>query len=929
MLLGSARVKYILGLAPTHPHDPLIGESLGPYKIIERLGSGAMGEVYLANDPRLDRRVAIKVLPEQFADHPERLERFAREARAAAALNHPNIAAVFDVGFEGGTHFIVQEHLAGEGLRQQLERHALPLDQALRLGNEIASALSAAHAAGIVHRDIKPENVFVSDLGHAKVLDFGLAKLVEDPHSDEGDVDLSSKFPESLAGRIVGTPGYMAPEQVNGEPSDQRADVFAFGCMLYEMVSGKRCFAGDSAAESLSLVLREDPVALGAVDEALPLELCRIVGKCLQKDPLRRYQHADDLVVDLRALRGSLEGGTAIPASTAALPSTSDSRLGRFGMPAVIAATLLAFVATWAAMRTSAPEPAPVMRFSVNLPDGVEITRTERPIVDLSRDGQTMVLAANGALWVRALSDSTFTVLTGSEPGTTGDNAVTPTFSPDGTNIAFFLDGAILRLPLSGGAPISLLEAESPLAMHWGSDENIYYTQGDASAAEGQVFASEGIWRVAEGGGVPEPVVTVAADRRAAAPQLLPGDEWLLFSTTSAADFVMGKSSVEEIEVLSLRTGERRTLLTGGFAGRYVSTGHIVYVEDTSLWAVPFNLDGLEVTGGATRVIESVPMSFWAGTPYLAIADSGNLVVPELGRLSQRNGAISWVIDEDNIEPLDIALADNPRLSKDGTKIVAEVRGVSETRIWVHETDRGSWTELTTETPGEAPVWSADGRWVYFKAADSKGNSAIWRKAADFTSPAQRLWSPRDHVPYPESVPDDGRFLVYSAGLPDQNDIWLLWLTGDGHAIPLTETSGISEEAAQVHPSGRWIAYTSRESGRYEIYVQELSESGAMGRRFNISAAGGAEPMWSRDGRTLFYRVGTQLIAVDVELDPEFRAAVPRPLIREFPGDAPVLRADFDVAPDGRFITSIPQNQWNASRLSIVVNWFEASGLRR
>ncbi|MGD8330017.1 MAG: protein kinase [Acidobacteriota bacterium] len=918
---------------------------LGPYKIVEQIGAGAMGEVYLAEDTRLGRKVAIKVLPPDLARQPERLARFEREARAAAALNHPNIASVFDVGFENlnvdpddatgdisapaGLHFIVQEFLEGVTLRQRLEGRSLALVDVLRLAAEMAEALSAAHEAGIVHRDLKPDNVFVTESGHAKVLDFGLAKLIQDPHEAQKTGQPSATLPDSIAGRLVGTPGYMSPEQVNGEPSDRRADIFAFGSMLYEMSAGRRAFAGRSAAESLSQIVHDEPVPLGELNEKAPLELCRIVGKCLQKEPQRRYQSAADLALDLHDLRATVENGTAVPVGARnAGPGAAGDRLGKTGLAAIVVTALLAVLLTWTVMSEPPPVDVPVLRFSVNLPEGIEMTRTERPIVDFSRDGQELVVAADGALWLHRLSDEGFTLLQGSESASRGGYAVAPAFSPDGTQVAFFLDDAIRSVPLTGGAPTVLVDVDIPSAIRWEVDGYIYYTQSIDTHGEVGAFGSDGIWRVPQTGGTPEVVVATEPDRRAAAPQLLPGNEWLLYSTTSASEFVVGDDSHEEVVAQSLRTGERRDILSDGFAGRYVDTGHIVYVQDNSLWAIPFNLDGLRTTGAARRLIDSVPMSSWAGTPYLGIADNGNLVVPALALLEQRNGQVSWVDPDGAVEPLEVPMADNPRLSKDGKKLAVEVRGVAETHIWVHEMDRGSWTELTTEAAGAAPVWSADGRWVYFMREDTDGRAAVWRKSVDFTSPADLLWRPEGHIPYPESVPDDGRFLLYSASLPDQNDIWLLWRTGDRSAIPLTQTATISEEGAQAHPSGRWIVYTALEVGRSQIFVQELSENGSLGRRYTISASGGAEPMWSRDGTMLYYRIGTQLIAVDIDTEPEFHAGEPRVLLREFPGDAPVLRADYDVAPDGRVITAIPQSQWSWQRLDVVINWFRESGLR-
>jgi len=914
---------------------------LGPYKIIEQIGAGAMGEVYLAEDPRLGRKVAIKVLPAELAGQPERLARFEREARAAAALNHPHIATVFDVGFErlnvdpgeddapsgGGLHFIVQEYLEGETLRQRMASRPLSLDETLRLSAEVAEALTAAHDAGIVHRDLKPDNVFVTDSGHAKILDFGLAKLVQDEGKKGGEDATSTTVPDSIAGRLVGTPGYMSPEQVNGEPSDRRADIFAFGAMLYEMIGRKRAFEGRSPAECLSQVVHEEPAALEDTDSTLPLEASRIVFKCLHKEPRRRYQTGADLAVDLRALRTAVQKGTAVPLSVRTVaPGEADAggRLGSLGVPALVVTAVIAAALTWAAIPLPVSAPMPVLRFSVSLPDGIEITRTERSIVDISRDGQQIVVAGDGALWVRPLSTDAFTLLQGSDGGPRGGNALAPSFSPDGRQVAFYLDGAIRAVPVAGGAPIELVSSDIPSSLRWETDGYVYFTSGTGDRA----FGHEAIWRVAEGGGAAELVVEVDDDRRAAAPQLLPGGEWLLFSTTSASDFVTDESSRERILVQSLRTDERRVVLEDGFAGRYVGTGHILYVQGSGLWALPFSLDGLRQTGGATQVIESVPMSSWTGTPYLGIAENGNLVVPALALLAQRNGRITWVDSDGDLTPLDIQAADNPRLSKDGSKVAVEVREVGETNIFVHEIDRNSWTQLTTDAPGTAPVWSADGGWVYFMRADSDGRAAVWRKSTDFTRPAEMLWRPEGHLPYPESVPDDGRFLLYSAGLPDQNDIWLLWRGGNGDAVALTDTPSTSEEGAQAHPSGRWIAYTAREGGGSEIQVQELSSDGVLGRRYPVSPDGGSEPMWSRDGRTLYYRLGTQLLAVAVETEPEFRAAPPRVVMQEFPAEAPVLRADYDLAPDGRLITAIPNSSWSPQRLDVVINWFAQSGLR-
>ena len=465
----------------------LIGKTLGPYKIIEQLGAGGMGEVYLGEDTRLGRKVAIKVLPEEYASDPERLARFEQEARAAAALNHPHIAVVHDVGSETGddgtiTHFMVQEYLEGQSLRERLEKGALPLDKALDLATEVGEALIAAHKGGIIHRDLKPDNIFVTEEGHAKVLDFGLAKLTEMAAPTGTSASMSPTMLGTVAGQVMGTAGYMAPEQINGEQIDQRADLFAFGAVFYEMVTGRRAFAGDNIHETLSRIISKQPQAVHEIRDDLPLKLGWIIDKALAKDANRRYQSATGFSADLRQLQDDITAGVAIPSggpSVAAPVAVETSRTNpwKLAVPLAVAALLIGVLGTWFA---TLPIPEPPMRFEIELPEQVDFNNTGRRVVAISPDGSRIVFVANDQLWMRLIGDLVPTPISGTE------NALSPFFSHDGQQIGFYANDQLKRVAVTGGAPVSVGATASNLyGASWADNDMIYFGLG-----------AEGIWQV-------------------------------------------------------------------------------------------------------------------------------------------------------------------------------------------------------------------------------------------------------------------------------------------------------------------------------------------------------------------------------------------------------------------------------------------------
>ena len=571
----------------------MIGKSLGPYKIIELLGAGGMGEVYLGEDTRLGRKVAIKVLPAEFASDPERLARFEQEARAAAALNHPHIAVVHDVGAEPGddgatTHFIVQEYLEGQSLRERLEKGALPLDKALDLATEVGEALIAAHKAGIIHRDLKPDNIFVTEEGHAKVLDFGLAKLTEMGAPTGSSASMSPTMLGTVAGQVMGTAGYMAPEQINGEDVDQRADLFAFGCVLYGMVTGRQAFSGKNVHETLGRILSDEPVPMADIDKAAPTELQRIVRKALAKEAARRYQTAGDLNIDLRQLQDDIAAGVATPSGAHQVPVAATPVPQAGGGTWVttagvgVATALAAALAVWETMRAEPTAPEALKRFRIELPAGVSFPMDGNQLA-LSPDGNTLVfLGAEGGEW-RLFLQRLDQLLAAPMPGTEG--AKKPFFSPDGEWVAFNADGNLQRVAVAGGEPFNLCEgcAARGSSGAWGPLGTIVFANGNS------------FWEIPEGGGTPAFIAEPDPDRdetQYLRPEFLPDGKAILFELRRG-----GAVADADIAVLDLETKEVTILAEQGTDPLYAQSGHVLYARGDSLFSVAFDADELRPIG--------------------------------------------------------------------------------------------------------------------------------------------------------------------------------------------------------------------------------------------------------------------------------------------------------------------------------------------
>ncbi len=909
------------------------GTRLGPYEILEQLGAGGMGEVWLAEDTRLHRKVAVKILPEEYAGNPERLARFEQEARAAAALNHPNIAAVHDVGAEGSTHYIVQEYLEGRSLRDLLRDDPPKLERALTIGAEVAEALAVAHQAGIVHRDIKPDNIFITDVGHTKVVDFGLAKLVEPGASGSSpDATMSPTVIGTMAGAVMGTVGYMAPEQVEAGEIDGRTDIFALGCVLYEMTTGQRPFQGENIHTTLGRIVSQDPEPVRSLRAELPVRLEWIIAKCLAKNPTLRSQTAGDLAVDLRALQVDIEdGGTALlPQGTADTPPPA-SRLHPLGLAVgALVGAVAAAAALWS-VRSSPPVlPAEVTRLSLELEEGRRISslgfeqleRPAGPAFALSPDGRRIVYSATDGdgeqrLYLRALDQR----LAAAIPGTEGAGG--PFFSPDGQWVGFFSTSGMSRVSVGGGRVelVSELDGLGGFAS-WTDDDSILFTYASAAG-------EQGIFQVAASGGTPARVTTINNDLQERVhlfPQKLPGAGGLLFTVADNLEV----PSRYDIVALNLQTGTRTLVIDGGSDARYLPSGHMVFMRDGNLMAVAFDVETLAATSEPVVVINNVMHAergtnslLRLGTGQYSVSRSGSLVYATGGIFPERTSSLEF-IDADGVrERLAIqgSRLHGARVSPDGTR-VAYSRGDPDSQIWVYTIASQTPRQLTFDGANRYPVWSPDGTRIAFQTMDEGEASSLSWMAADGSSGERQLVTPGGTSRLsPASWSSDG-LLVYLAS----RDIMFIDVEGGGGPEVFRQTP-FAEQHPDLSPNGKWLAYTSDESGANEVWVAPFPRGEAA---YRLTTDGGTSPVWSRDGRRLFYKrrtaTGNGIWGVEVTSEAEFsRVGEPRLVHLDDTYYFPIR--SYDVGPDGRFVVLAETGEEVANQpvtsLKVVLNWVE------
>ena len=764
------------------------GHKLAHYEIIEPIGKGGMGEVYRAKDSKLGRDVAIKVLPEEFAKDEQRLGRFQREAKVLASLNHPNIASIYGLEHSDSTHYLVLELVPGETLAERISRGPIPLEEALDIARKMAEALEEAHEQGIVHRDLKPANVKQTEDGKIKVLDYGLAKVFQE-ETAEADSSMSPTLTRDATrvGVILGTAAYMSPEQAKGKKVDKRADVWAFGVVLYEMLTGKRAFASEDVSDTLAYVLTKEP-DWDALPADLDPTLRMFLTRCLEKDPKRRLP-------DIGVVRLAMDGAFESMAGTEEVVPLANAWRRSRTVAGALALSVVTGVGVWRVMRTDLP-PRPVARFSLPMPPGETLTGRGRHVVAVSSDGTRLVYSANEQLYLRAMDQTEATPVRGTE-----GEARSPFFSPDGEWVGFFAQRQLKKVAVSGGAPVTLCDAQPPLGARWGADDTIVFGQ-----------RGTGILQVSGDGGTPEVLIQLEATEEVGhGPQILPVEKAVLFTLGDGTNW-----DDAQIVVHSLETRERKVLIEGGRDARYVSTGHLVYVLDGTLLAVPFDVDKLEVTSGPIPMAEGVMTAdLSTGAAHFSVSDTGALVYVAGSSLVDRT--LVWV-DRDGREE---ALAAEPRayryprISPDGGRLALDVRD-QENDIWIWDFARETLTRLTF-APAEDfyPVWTPDGRKVAFASNRDGGFNLYW-KAADGTGTVERL-TESENLQFPSAFTPDGKQLVFSEfGRQDSN---LGRLSLEGSSEPLLATE-FNERNGEISPDGRWLAYESDASGQYEVYVR-------------------------------------------------------------------------------------------------------------
>jgi eukaryotic-like serine/threonine-protein kinase len=889
------------------------GAWLGSYRIVSALAAGAMGEVYRAGDSKLGRDVAIKVLPGELAQNAERLSRFEREARILASLNHPNVATVHGFDVAPGTPgaepiaFLVMELIDGETLADRIGRGPMPLAEALPLFVQIAEGLDAAHGRGVIHRDLKPANVKITRTGRVKILDFGLAKALPRGAPDsEQTQGATQAYAETVAGTLLGTPAYMSPQQARGMEVDRSADIWAFGCMLYEALSGRRVFGGATAADTLASVLGREP-AWDALPPGTPSALRRLLRFCLAKDPADRLRDIGDARLELQAV--SAGEPDAAPAEPPAVARTGVGYRIALAVIALAAGIVVGWVLS-GRFRHPAPAPsAAPARFEIPVPASERLRNRER-LLALSADGRLLAFQTlvDPRLFLRSLDRLESAPVAGTERGRN------PFFSPDGRWLAFWRDGQIYKVAVAGGSPIALCPARLLYGASWTADGRILFGQAHA-----------GIFQVPADGGQPELLVAPDATRGEVAfdgPQLLPDGRSLLFSLLERGQNWDGASVVMH----RLDTGERRTLVDGGTNARYLSTGHLVFARRGTLYALALDLEQAADRDSPVPVLDGMWRSFLfeTGAHHFDVSDGGTLVYvpapPPLRRI------LVWIDRNGVEEPLAVPerFYQHPRLSPDGRRIVVDT--IDEQDLWVYDVARGTMARLTTEQTHIHPVWSADGGRIFF---DSNLGMALDWKAVDSSGPAEQLLSDdARHLTAVSVSPDGARLAIELSEDFAGFDIAMIRFDRGGALEPWLATPQFRESSPMFSPDGQWLAYVSDETGRDEVYVQSVSGSGP---RWLISKEGGREPLWSPAGDELFFRQGplrSPMMAVPVRIGPDFEAGEPRQLFAGIYGMEPIgAHPSYDVSRDGRRflmtknVTPLREIE-NPRTFRVVLDWF-------
>ncbi len=903
------------------------GVRLGAYEVSALLGAGGMGEVYRARDTKLGREVALKILPDSFTQDPDRLARFRREAQVLASLNHPHIGAIYGLDEADRRQFLVLELVDGETLHDRIARGPIPIEEALPIARQIAEALEAAHEQGIIHRDLKPANIKVRPDGTVKVLDFGLAKLADpvgtglqsDPSAAQSQSPTITTPAATGMGVILGTAAYMAPEQARGKAVDKRSDIWAFGCVLYEMLTGKRAFEGDGVSDTLATVIKSEP-DWSVLPVTTPASIRKLLRRCLEKDRRERLP-------DIGVARLEIKDALTAPPTESVARAVPARRVWALAV-AFLLVGVVAGTAVWLAMRAvERDDSTRVTRLLVNVRPAEELGgpggRPIRTGIALSPDGRSLAFSAvrgdKRQIYLRQLSELLATPIAGTDGGTV------PFFSSDGQSLGYWAGGELRKVSLGGGVPVTLCKVPEVFGASWGSDGRIVFARGTG-----------GLWQVSADGGMPQPFTSLDSTQGEVShrlPHVLPGGDAVVFTVTRNR---FPRWNETQLAVYSPRTRKRSVLIEGGADARYVASGHLVYAREGVLMAAPFDLTRLEVTGGSVGVLSDLMQAAYvnssaadSGAAQFTLSQTGTLAYIPGGVFPEAQNQIVLVDRTGRAEPLPNSTGpfQQPRLSPDGKRFAVHSSGRDQD-VWVGDIVRRTFTRLTTEGRNASPVWAPDGTRIVYRSAIRGADGLFWRPA-DGSGKAEPLITVSERNLVPGAWSPDGQVLAfYDVGGPPENsgvDIWTLPMNGDRQSQPVLKTP-FYEGGADFSPDGQWVAYDSNESGRTEVYVRAYP---GLGAKQMISTAGGTSPIWRRGGQEIFYLSpgGDEIsvMAVPVTTQPVFGVGTARRLFGgPYRGNVPAR--NYDVTPDGaRFlmVQAAGQPRVTVTDIVLVQNWTE------
>ena len=885
----------------------LSGRRLGPYEILSAIGAGGMGEVHKARDTRLDRIVAIKVLSAHLADRTELRERFEREARTIASLNHPHICTLFDIGHQDGIDYLVMEYLEGETLAQRLVKSSLPLEQVLQYAIEIADALDKAHRKGVTHRDLKPGNIMLTKSG-TKLLDFGLAKLKQEvaPANVQLSQLATADEPLTAKGTIVGTLQYMAPEQLEGKEVDARTDIFAFGAVVYEMATGKRAFEGKSQASLIAAILEREPPAMSSLQLRMPPALDRVVKKCLAKEPEKRWQAASDVCDELKWIsEGDSQAGLAAPL----VPHRKNRERLIWSVAVILLTTALALGAL--AFLRRKPEDAPPIRFFVSTlgglaGQGTTTSGTTAPVA-VSPNGRRIAFVSIGTngrylLWVHSLDTLTAQALEGTE------GASSPFWSPDSLFLGFFAAGKLKKIEASGGQPITLSDAPDNRGGAWSRDGTIVFNPGNRTALQ-KVDASGGLATAAS--------VLSEGEQAHMRPSFLPDGRHFLYRAVTG-------SAGGPIYLASLDSPQRKLLLNADSQDVFYTQGHLLFLREAMLMAQPFDARRFLLSGDAFPIAEQIQTT-GTNPPYGVFSASENGVLAYQKGTASTDSQLVWV----DRRGKQIGVLGEParysdvELSPDGKRAAVSMSDGKQRDIWLLDVARGLKARFTFDPGDEVlPIWSPDGsRLVY--GSRRKGHLDLYQKSSSGVGTEELLLEDKLDKS-PSSWSPDGRFILYeSFGGSTGGDVFVLPLFGERKPYPFVQTQ-FNDIPVQFSPDGRWVAYNSNESGKYEVYVVPFPE---ISGKWQISTSGGTYPRWSHNGAEIFYVApDNKLMAAAVNgKGANFETGVVKPL---FEVQAARATFSYDVSADGqRFLINTAPDHTESAPITVVLNW--AAGLKK